>query len=95
MSEAGTEAGTRDRSDDAADVRVLIVEDEHDVADLYASTVGAEGYDVDVANSIDDASSMVDERYDIALLDRRLPDGHGKDCSRRSATGSSTSGSGW
>ncbi|WP_435117421.1 HalX domain-containing protein [Halolamina sp. C58] len=79
MSEAGTDAGARDGSDDAADVRVLIVEDERDVAELYSSTVGAAGYDVDVANSIDAASSMIDERYDIALLDRRLPDGHGED----------------
>ncbi|WP_079978587.1 HalX domain-containing protein [Halolamina sediminis] len=79
MSEGVTESGARNRSDDAADVRVLIVEDEQDVAELYSSTVGAEGYDVDVANSIGDASSMVDERYDIALLDRRLPDGHGED----------------
>ncbi|GAB7013885.1 HalX domain-containing protein [Halolamina salina] len=79
MSEAGTEAGARDRSDDREDVRVLIVEDEQDVAELYSSTVEAEGYDVDVANSIGDASSMIDERYDIALLDRRLPDGHGED----------------
>jgi DNA-binding response OmpR family regulator len=79
MSEAGTQSGARDRSDDATDVRVLIVEDEQDVAELYASTVGAAGYDVDVANSVGDASSMVDERYDIALLDRRLPDGHGED----------------
>jgi len=79
MSEAGTQSGARDQSDDATDVRVLIVEDEQDVAELYSSTVGAAGYDVDIANSVGDASSMVDERYDIALLDRRLPDGHGED----------------
>jgi len=80
MSEAGTELGDANRSDDGETVgRVLIVEDEPDVADLYRSTVEAEGYDVDVANSIEEGSAMVDDVYDIALLDRRLPDGHGED----------------
>jgi DNA-binding response OmpR family regulator len=80
MSDAGTEAqdGNRTNGGDH-DARVLIVEDEPDVAELYASTVAGEGYDVDVATSTSEASEMVGEAYDIALLDRRLPDGHGED----------------
>ena len=80
MSEAGIDAGSAVRTDGGPqDARVLIVEDEPDVAELYASTVAAEGYDVDVATSTNEASAMIDEAYDIALLDRRLPDGHGED----------------
>ncbi|QKY21290.1 HalX domain-containing protein [Halolamina sp. CBA1230] len=78
MSEAGTGAGGRtDERED--DTRVLILEDEPDVAELYSTTVAAEGYDVDVANRLDEASAMVGGEYDIALLDRRLPDGHGEE----------------
>jgi DNA-binding response OmpR family regulator len=80
MSEAGTDTGETIRADGGPqDVRVLIVEDEPDVAELYASTVASGGYDVDVATSTNEASEMVGEEYDIALLDRRLPDGHGED----------------
>ncbi len=80
MSEAGTDSGTASRTDGGSrDVRVLILEDELDVAELYASTVSGEGYEVDVATSTNEASEMVGEAYDIALLDRRLPDGHGEE----------------
>ena len=77
MSEAGTDTGDADATDGGG-TRVLIVEDEPDVAELYASTIAGAGYDVDVANSTDEAREMVSGAYDIALLDRRLPDGHGE-----------------
>ena len=79
MFEAGTEVGGRTDDETANETRVLIVEDEPDVADLYSSTVAAEGYAVDVATSVAEASELASAAYDVVLLDRRLPDGHGED----------------
>ena len=80
MSEAGSNSGQTDRTDEeGGTARVLIVEDEPDVAELYRNTVEAEGYDVDVANSVGAGAERLSPAYDIALLDRRLPDGHGEE----------------
>ncbi len=80
MSEAGSDSGQTGRTDERGDAaRVLIVEDEPDVAELYRNTVEAEGYDVDVANSLGAGADRLSAAYDIALLDRRLPDGHGEE----------------
>ena len=80
MSEAGPDSGKTGRTDERADTnRVLIVEDEPDVADLYQTTVESAGYDVDVANSVGTGADRLSGAYDIALLDRRLPDGHGEE----------------
>jgi|AntRauTorcE11898_2_1112593.scaffolds.fasta_scaffold02666_1 DNA-binding response OmpR family regulator len=79
MSDAGTESRDGDRTADGPVARVLIVEDEPNVADLYRSTVEAQGYEVDVATTTAEATGKLEPSYDIALLDRRLPDGHGED----------------
>lgn len=79
MSDAGTESRGGDRAADGPAARVLIVEDEPNVADLYRSTVEAEGYEADVAATTAEASEALADEYDIALLDRRLPDGHGEE----------------
>lgn len=52
---------------------VLVVEDEADLADLYASWLGKE-YDVRVANTAEEALEELDEVVEVVLLDRRLPD---------------------
>lgn len=57
---------------------VLIVEDEPDLADLYALWVG-ETNDVEVAYDFETAVELIDETLDVALLDRQLPDGSGDD----------------
>jgi len=59
-----------------SDASVLIVEDEPDIAALYAGFL-EERYDVAVAETAAEAIDMVDERIDVVLLDRRLPDGSG------------------
>ena len=59
-------------------MRVLLVEDEADMAKLVARTVAARGFAVDQVSRIDDAleaARLAD--YAIVLLDRRLPDGDG------------------
>lgn len=55
---------------------VLIVDDERDVTDLYASYL-REYYDVRVAYDGDEALEKVDDRVDVVLLDRRMPETSG------------------
>ena len=53
--------------------RVLVVDDEANVADTYRLRL-EDHYDVDVARGGREALDMVDESYDVVLLDRRMPD---------------------
>ena len=60
------------------DVRVLVVEDEHRLADRLARGLREEGLAVDVAQTMAlarDLTSGAD--YDLVLLDLKLPDGSG------------------
>lgn len=59
-------------------MRILLVEDEPEMADLIASLVSHEGFGVELTRSIDEASrAATQSAYDLILLDRRLPDGDG------------------
>jgi len=51
---------------------VLIVEDERQLADLYAEWL-ADEYDVRTAYDADQALSAIDDGIEVMLLDRRLP----------------------
>jgi DNA-binding response OmpR family regulator len=51
---------------------VLVVEDEADLADLYAAWLGGE-YDVDTAYGGHEAIEQLHEEIDVILLDRRMP----------------------
>jgi DNA-binding response OmpR family regulator len=57
---------------------VLIVEDQERLADLYETWLAAE-YEVRTAHTAAAAGELLDADTDIALLDRRLPDGSGDD----------------
>jgi DNA-binding response OmpR family regulator len=59
-------------------MRLLLIEDEPDMAALYAEAVRAGGFVVDVVGTLDEAMAAVRvARFDLLLLDRRLPDGEG------------------
>ena len=59
-------------------MRMLLVEDEKEMARLIAALLSHAGFNVDVAPSIDRALSAIREcAYGLLLLDRRLPDGDG------------------
>jgi len=59
-------------------MRVLLVEDEPDMAKLVSDGIGADGLVVDAVGSIDEADAAIAiARYALVLLDRRLPDGDG------------------
>ncbi|QCC47904.1 response regulator [Halobellus limi] len=58
---------------DGATPRVLVVEDEPDLAELYAIYL-SDIYDVQTATDGETALELVDEETDVVLLDRRMPD---------------------
>ncbi|MFC7072301.1 response regulator [Halovenus rubra] len=56
----------------SSNTRVLIVEDQEDVAQVYANILETE-YEVLTAHSGEKAVELIDDTADILLLDRRLP----------------------
>jgi len=69
-------------------MRILVVEDEHDLASAIATSLRRDGYAIDVA--LDGASALdrvaVNE-YDLVCLDLNLPDADGLDVCREVVAG--------
>jgi two-component system, OmpR family, response regulator len=59
-------------------MRILVVEDEVELAGAIAATLRGEGFGTDVAHTVEDARFHAEVHpYDAVVLDRRLPDGEG------------------
>ena len=59
-------------------LRLLVVDDEPDLRTLYELTLVREGYEVDSAESVEQAWAMhAAQRYQLVITDMRLPDGNG------------------
>ncbi|WP_024881996.1 response regulator transcription factor [Methylosinus sp. LW3] len=59
-------------------MRILLVEDQPELATSVAKRIRQAGYAIDTFGTIRDADAALDEQsYAIAVLDRRLPDGDG------------------
>jgi two-component system response regulator PilR (NtrC family) len=59
-------------------MRVLVVDDEDDIRELFDMTLAQMGLSVDCAGSFADAVRYLESaRYDLCLTDMRLPDGNG------------------
>ena len=59
-------------------MNLLIVEDEHEVANQLKQLLEKERYRCDIAYNYSDAIGFIDQkRYDLVLLDWNLPDGDG------------------
>ena len=68
-------------------MRILVVDDEEDLADAIARSLRREGYAVDVANRGQEAlDKLVINPYDLVLLDLTLPDVDGLEVCRRVRT---------
>jgi two-component system response regulator AdeR len=67
-----TEETSRDRSTHSGNSSVLIVEDESDLADMYAAYL-ADSFDVSVVYGGQEALDVLDDTVDVVLLDRRMP----------------------
>ena len=66
-----------------ATMRVLVVEDEAELATAVAQRLRAEAFGVDVAATVAEARFHADVHpYDAIVLDRRLPDGEGLELCR-------------
>lgn len=64
-------------------MRLLLVEDETELAGVVQANLRREGYAVDVAAGVEDAqAALAGVRYDAVLLDLTLPDGDGLDVLR-------------
>ena len=69
-------------------MRILILEDDVDLAGLLATGLRAESYAVDVATTLDGATELlIANPYDIACIDLGLPDGDGLALVRELALG--------
>jgi DNA-binding response OmpR family regulator len=69
-------------------VRLLIVEDELDLATALATGLRREGYAVDTAaNAADARERLHDASYDVVCLDLGLPDGDGREICRELRAG--------
>jgi two-component system copper resistance phosphate regulon response regulator CusR len=65
-------------------MRVLVVEDEADLAHALSRSLRRQGYAVDVAaGAITGEEKLRSNSYDLAVLDWNLPDGSGLDLCRR------------
>jgi DNA-binding response OmpR family regulator len=72
-------------------MRVLIVEDEPELAAVIARVLDRSGFAVDVAATARDGLRLqVARDYDVLVLDRMLPDGSGDDLCRRVVAGSAS-----
>lgn len=59
-------------------MRILLVEDEYDLAQSTRKFLSENGYDIDIADNLRVAWESVQSiEYPLVLLDRRLPDGDG------------------
>ena len=73
-------------------MRILILEDDVDLAGLLATGLRAESYAVDVATTLDAATELlIANPYDIACIDLGLPDGDGLALVRELALGEAIS----
>jgi DNA-binding response OmpR family regulator len=59
-------------------MRILLVEDEPAIQELWADTLRDLGYAVDLASTLNEAKVCLGARvYDLVIADWRLPDGDG------------------
>ncbi len=63
--------------------RLLIVEDDASMREVWATVFGSRGWDVAVASTVAEGLLLLDHSPDYLILDLALPDGSGGDILRR------------
>ncbi len=67
-------------ADNTSPIRMLVVDDEPDLRELYVLTLQREGWQADEAGSVAQAlQCLARHEYEVAIVDMRLPDGEGTD----------------
>lgn len=57
--------------------KILIVEDEHNLGDIYASYLKSSGYEVKFVRTVEEAEASARSfRADLLLIDHGMPQGH-------------------
>ena len=69
-------------SEPAKNLRVLLVEDHEDTAEIFARLLRRYGYSVEVASSVSSALAIDATSFDLLLCDVGLSDGSGRDLMR-------------
>ena len=65
-------------------IRILFAEDDEEVRSLIEEFLADAGHEVDTAGSVAQSRSLLDTRkYDLALMNGRLPDGTGLDVAQK------------
>lgn len=68
-------------------MKILIVEDEHNLCEIMQKTLEKERYVVEIASTFEDAKEKIElYEYDCILLDIMLPDGNGLNLLKRLKT---------
>jgi DNA-binding NtrC family response regulator len=69
-------------------IRLLIIDDEHDLLQVLKDTAPFQGFDVTLAQSVDDAVALLDRglTVDVVLCDVSMPDGGAEFWVRRCAS---------
>jgi two-component system response regulator PilR (NtrC family) len=66
--------------------RILVVEDEEEIAEILALVLRSAGYTVDIAGTVAEARQQLDAlAYTLVNTDLRLPDGNGLEVADRAA----------
>jgi DNA-binding response OmpR family regulator len=64
--------------------RILYVDDHEDTAFMLTHLLGQSNYEVETVSSMSEALEIIKrKKFDLYLLDKRLPDGSGLDLCRR------------
>ncbi|MEM7668510.1 MAG: ATP-binding protein, partial [Pseudomonadota bacterium] len=79
-------ADDRTDADDRHSGRVLVIDDEADIAELISQILSADGYDVVIAHSAVEALDRLPGRFDVILSDLNMPAMTGKDLMAELAT---------
>lgn len=80
---AGRGAGLRNGAPPVKDTRILIVEDEEDIAELMSYNLGKEGFAVSITHDGREALDKIrNDKPDLVVLDLMLPGIHGTEVCR-------------
>jgi two-component system response regulator PilR (NtrC family) len=66
--------------------RILLVEDERDVREVFSIALQGQGYVVDAVDTATEGRDRLNSfRYELVIADWRLPDGNGLDIANKAA----------
>jgi len=60
-------------------MHILVVDDEHEICILLRKILCDEGHDVTISGTVHNCRSLLDRKFDVVLLDQKLPDGKGNE----------------